>query len=361
MDRMKANSMFHLWKVLMVVLVVSVIAGITMQFATIFSLDSSATKAHKNSSVWNTISSIFLDNSTRRVAGHRARGAAHVGALNLDKALVLRLRSQYGKDLGNSKVQVQVIEDIRRILEPLYPEDYQDKMNEAIVVVFPDNSVQLIKMSDNLVLYETWLQGVWDPLFAKSKKERESIVWAKRREIFGADAYKIWSDDLRVITINKVLSALNKVKGASLNDKLSFFEGTIRQEFSADADVYIRNHQQELLEKFLRLDSVQADLSKMQPQERRQSLRAVRRTFGMDETTLAHWDALEKARDERWEKGLMYMKQRQKIMDAVQDVTRLFLLDALRNEYFGKDATLVAGEEKAGYFRFKTKRIYGLN
>jgi hypothetical protein len=81
----------------------------------------------------------------------------------------------------------------------------------------------------------------------------------------------------------------------------------------------------------------------------------------MDEGTIAQGDALEKVRDERWEKGLMYMKERQKIVDSVQGVARDSLLDELRRKYFGNDAATVAGEEKAGYFRFKAKRVYGLN
>jgi hypothetical protein len=57
----------------------------------------------------------------------------------------------------------------------------------------------------------------------------------------------------------------------------------------------------------------------------------------------------------------MYMKERQKIVDSVQGVARDSLLDELRRKYFGNDAATVAGEEKAGYFRFKAKRVYGLN
>ena len=361
MDKVKESDKIQLWRVLTAILVISVFAGIAMQLAAIMSFNSESALFHPGSAIKNAVVSIFSGGGSKGVAGYRARVTGHDGKLELNKELISHLRSRYGKDLSSPKVQVQAIEEIQRILEPQYPENFPEKTAEAIALVFPDNTERLIKMSDNLERYETWLQGVWDPLFSKSKKEKESIVWSKRREIFGTDAEKIWADDLRVITVNKVLSALNKVKGASLKDKLSFFEETIRQEFASDADVYIRNHQQDLLERFLKLDSVQADLMKMQPQERRQNLRAIRRTFGMDEATLAHWDALERARDERWEKGLMYMKQRQKILDAVQDVTRLFLLDALRNEYFGKDATIVAGEEKTGYFRFKAKRVYGLN
>ena len=129
----------------------------------------------------------------------------------------------------------------------------------------------------------------------------------------------------------------------------------------SDADAYIREHQQDLLESFFKLESVQSDLKRMQPQERRQNLRAIRKAFGMEESTLAHWDTLEKVRDERWEKGKLYMRDRQQVMDSVPKELREIVLNELRQKYFGNEAATVAGEEKAGYFRFKVKRLYGLH
>ena len=361
MDKVKESDKFQLWRVLTAILVVSVFAGIAMQLAAIMSFNSESALFHPGSAIKNAVVSIFSGGGSKGVAGYRARVTEHDGKLELDRELISHLRSRYGKDLSSPKVQVQAIEEIQRILEPQYPENFHEKTAEAIALVFPDNTERLIKMSDNLERYETWLQGVWDPLFSKSKKEKESIVWSKRREIFGTDAEKVWADDQKTKIINQVLSGLNRVKNSSLKDKLAFFEDTIRQEYASDADPFIQNHQQELLNSFLTLESVQADLKKMQPQERRQSLKAVRRSLGMDESTIAQGDALEKVRDERWEKGLIYMKERQKIVDSVQGDDRDSSLDELRRKYFGNDAATVAGEEKAGYFRFKAKRVYGLN
>lgn len=90
-------------------------------------------------------------------------------------------------------------------------------------------------------------------------------------------------------------------------------------------------------------------------------MRAIRQAFGMDESTLAHWDKLEKVRDERWGKGVLYMRDRQQVMDSVPVELREIVLNELRQKYFGNEAATVSGEEKAGYFRFKGKRLYGLN
>ena len=55
------------------------------------------------------------------------------------------------------------------------------------------------------------------------------------------------------------------------------------------------------------------------------------------------------------------MKDRQQVMDSVPLELREIVLDELRQKYFGNEAATVAGEEKAGYFRFKVKRLYGMN
>ncbi len=89
--------------------------------------------------------------------------------------------------------------------------------------------------------------------------------------------------------------------------------------------------------------------------------RVIRQVMEVDEQTLARWEALEKVRDERWDKGLEYMKERQRIVDTTQGEERERILGELRLKYFGNDAVTVASEEKAGYFRFKVRRVYGLN
>ena len=48
-------------------------------------------------------------------------------------------------------------------------------------------------------------------------------------------------------------------------------------------------------------------------------------------------------------------------MDSVPGELRVIVLNELRQKYFGNEAATVAGEEKAGYFRFKVKRLYGLH
>jgi hypothetical protein len=361
MDKVKTDNMFQLWKVLMAILVVSVFAGVTMQMGTVVSLNLKTSLIHTVSGISNPFKSIFEDGGSKGVAGHRARVSEHDGTLKLDKDEITRLRGRYGKELSSPRAQVQAIEEIQRLMESHYPMNVQGKMAQAIKIVFTDNVEQLLNMSAKFARYDTWLKGSWGTLLGRSKPEREGIIKDKRREIFGADADKIWPADLRPKTINQVLSGLNKVKGSSLGDKLAFLSDTIHQEYASEAAAYMKENQKDLLERFIRLDSVQADLKMMQPQVRRQNLMTIGRTLGMDENSLARWEALEKVRDERWSKGTMYMRDRQQVIDTVPDALKELLLIELRQKYFDKEAARIAGEEKAGYFRFKTKRVYGLN
>jgi hypothetical protein len=333
-----------------------------MQLAAIISFAPAGRWGHGGFSIGNALHALFPREEPVSGIGRGSGGIFHAASPVLEKDLVQRLQGRYGKDLANPRTQVQVVEEIMRVLEPRDPERYQKMTADAVRQVFPDNSSQLVKMTGKVALYDTWLQNNWDPLFSKGRKEKQDIIWGKRREIFGKDAEKIWPEEQRTRTIDQVVSGLNRVKGASLMDKFTFFDGTIRQEYDLEANAFIRGHQQDLLNRFLRLESVQSDLRGMSAQERRKNLRAMRKTLGMDEATLAHYDALEKARDDRWTKGLQYMKDRQEVLDsALQGGLRELVLDELRKKYFSTEAPVVAAEEKAGYYRFKVKRVYGMN
>jgi len=361
MDKVKTENMFQLWKVLMVILAISVFAGVSMQLGTVFHPGSGTSLTRTGPGIGNPLKAFFTREGTRGVAGHRARVSEHDGALRLDEEEVSRLRGRYGKELSSPRTQVQAIEEIRRILEASHPSNIQGAMGEAIQAVFPQDAERLLNMSERYARYDAWLKGSWGTLLGRSRQEREGVIKDKRSEIFGADADKIWPEDTRPRTINQVLSGLNKVKGSSLTDKLAFLSDTIHQEYASETQSYIKEHSKELLERFIRLESVQADLKTMQPQVRRQNLMAIGRTLGMDQDSLARWEALEKARDERWIKGSQYMKDRQQVIDTVPDALKEMLLSELRQKYFDKDAGRIAGEEKAGYFRYKAKRVYGLN
>ncbi|HPS94488.1 MAG TPA: hypothetical protein PK600_08495 [Deltaproteobacteria bacterium] len=348
--------MFKMWKWLVGILVIAVLAGITLQFASLFS-PVGRSAGHSPSIFQRAAHLLFPGN--RAVDGTKV--SERDRKLEMSEETVSRLRAVYGGAMEDPGVQVRAIEEIRRILVAEFPKTWHARMNEVLYMVFPEKQGQLAKVSAKLDRYNAWLEQNWGGLLGLRSSERNAILWGKRREIFGQAAEAIWADERRMEKISQVLDGLNRVKGAPLSEKLAFFEATIRQEYALKADAFIRDHQSELLDRFLGMESVQADLKRMQPQDRRQALLAVRKALGMDEATLKRLDELEKIRDQRWEKGLAYLKERRRIVGTSQGEARERMLDELRARYFGPDAPVIAGEEASGFSRFAARRVYGKN
>jgi hypothetical protein len=65
--------------------------------------------------------------------------------------------------------------------------------------------------------------------------------------------------------------------------------------------------------------------------------------------------------ERRWETGLLYMEDRERIVSEYDGHERQELLRQLREEYFGDEAGTIELEENDGFFRFKRPRIYGRN
>jgi hypothetical protein len=348
---MKGICMSGMWKWLMGILVIAVLAGMALQFVSFFTVD--RTQVGVSSPL---ISHVF-HNLLLLVQGNRV----FQGDWKPNREMIVQVRFMYGEAIDDPKVQVQAIERIEKTIRSDLPETWREKMDDALKATFPGKVDALMAMFKRLDRYNSWLDVNWARLLGMSQMDRESLLRAKRQEIFGEAAGRIWSEDQRAVAVSRVIEGLSRVKGAPLAEKLSFFEGSIRQAYGQEADVFIQSRQQQLLDRFLGLESVQADLGAMQPQERRQSLMSIRKAMGMDEATRMRLDALEKSRDERWGKGLAYLKERQRIVSTVQGETRNRMLDELRVSSFGPEAAIIASEEGAGFFRFSSRRVYGKN
>lgn len=216
-------------------------------------------------------------------------------------------------------------------------------------------------MHARLSRYDSWLKGQWPRLMGLSRSERETVLWAKRRELFGTQADALWAAELKSARSQVNLGGIDREKGSTLSGKLAAYENSLRKAYGKDTEAYISAHRQDLVKRFLSLPGVQADLRAMDPAARRDTLMVVRSAFGMDGQTLQRWEQLDRLRDERWDKGMAYMAERGKVsLEACPDV-REQALDELRVRYFLGEAAVIAGEEDAGYYRFRARRMYGLN
>jgi hypothetical protein len=352
--------MNRMLKVLTGFLVIAVFGGIAANFASVFP-PPDIRPADLSSLLKKGIFFIFPDSGFWHTRKQDEPVAERDRRLELNPEMISQLRRMYGGTINEPRVQAQVIEDLQHYLISYYPETWQERMGEALRKVFPDKAEQLVGMFSKLKDYNLWVDENWGRLLAMKRQERNAILWAKRDEIFGAESQDIWRGDLKVDAVYNVLEALNKVNRSPLEEKLEFLVATVQQTYGAEAEEFMRVHQRDILDGFLGLESVQADLKAMQPQEARQSLRNVRKAFGMSEAELARWEALDKLRDERWDKGLAYMKERQRVMNSAPGEDKALMLDELRKKYFGQEAVIIANEEAADFFRFGVKRIYGKN
>jgi hypothetical protein len=87
----------------------------------------------------------------------------------------------------------------------------------------------------------------------------------------------------------------------------------------------------------------------------------VRKGLGLDDAALGRWDTLDQERDRRWEMGRTYMAERAALAKEYSGDALETHLQELRARYFGAEATTIADEEAAGFFRFDRPRKYGVN
>jgi hypothetical protein len=351
--------MNNLMKVFTTVLVITVFLGMIMELASILISPVSF------SDISSTINAVFR---TAIAGGKTPPKPERIGflpekdrKLDMSPEKIAQLRNAYEGSLRDPGIQVEAVEKIEQYLISEFPKTWKERKFEALSRVFPNDAEHLFQLSGKVDAYNAWLHANWGVLLSMRRAERNKILWTKRQEIFGGLAQDIWKNDVKEEAVYAVLDALNKVKRSSLEDKVNFFVDSIRQTYEGGADAFMKSRRQALLDGFMGLESVQNDLGSMPADRRRQSLTYIRRSFGMDESELRQWDRLEKARDERWEKGFAYMKEREKAVRSLQGEARDQTLSGLRKKHFGPDAEIIMYEEEAGFFRYDAKRVYGKN
>jgi hypothetical protein len=121
------------------------------------------------------------------------------------------------------------------------------------------------------------------------------------------------------------------------------------------------DHPGMLTEAFLRTDAVQRELAALSEAERAGELAHIRRELGYGEEEIARMEQVDAWRESRWQNGLAYMQERERITATFEGEALDEELRALRDEYFGPEAPTIEAEERDGFFRFQRKRVYGRN
>ncbi len=281
---------------------------------------------------------------------------------NVDPKLVESLRAQYGANIGNPYVQIKLIEALMRHFQKHDFLHWREELLRAVRAAFPDRYDEIVKNLDRRVEYDQWMKDNRASLDAMEPDARRAAIREERERLFGKEAAdQIWSSESKNQAVGDTLKEIDALDGKSIGEKLSTYTERLEEIYEENYDSYLDNHRHETMNRFLSLDSVQADLTGMSAAERSGSLREIRKGMGLDESALKRWDTLDQDRDARWENGKKYMAERAVLVAAYSGTELAEKLAELRRRYFGTEADVIAAEEESGLFRFSVIRKWGQN
>jgi hypothetical protein len=227
--------------------------------------------------------------------------------------------------------------------------------------MFPELADELHAQFQKNMAYRQWLMDNRQELNLLSRDDRMDRIWDTRYQIFGEDAYEIWEVELKTEQIYDALQQINGQPDVPFEEKYTTYLGAVRQAYGDASDRFIEKRRQELMDRFLAVETVQDDLYELPLEERNQKLREFRKSMGLDEEALKRWDQLDRERDAEWDKGTKYMTARDEIAAKYEGDEQAQKLQALRDEVFGTDwAEIIKNEEESGFYRFQEKRKLGM-
>jgi hypothetical protein len=292
----------------------------------------------------------------------RAGSARTAASLPADPSeLVAYLRARFGKHIDNPYVQIQMLEKLMRHFQEKNPSGWQAELLAAVRAAFPERYAEIAANLQHRLDYEAWLSKNEARLRGLGDRERREAIWEERKRLFGAAADDIWSSERKNQAVTDALAAIDARPDATVADRLAQYKESLLETHEENTDAFLQNHRQDTLNRFLGLDSVQRELASLSPAARAAALRDVRKGLGLDESALGRWDTLDQERDRRWEIGRTYMAERAALAKEYSGDALEAHLQELRARYFGAEATTIADEEAAGFFRFDRPRRYGLN
>lgn len=276
--------------------------------------------------------------------------------------LVSYLRSRYGANIRNPHTQMRMLEQLMRHFQKLNPTGWEADLLALLEQAFPELYDELAQRLRQRLDYEKWVKEHHAELKDKPAAERRAAMWEERNRLFGKEvAEKIWVAELRNLAVADALTAIDAQPGASVGERMTQYKQSLEKTYGENAEAYVQTHQQELMNRFLDLGSVQKDLGTMTPGERAQNLRTIRQEMGLDEQALQRWEELDRVRDTRWEVGSQYMSEREALAQQYSGAELEARLTELRARYFSDEAQTIAEEEQSGFFRFTRPRQWGRN
>jgi hypothetical protein len=276
--------------------------------------------------------------------------------------MVTYLRTRFGKNIGNPYVQIQMLEKLMRYFQERNPEGWQADLLAAVRAAFPERYAEIAANLQRRLDYERWAKDNHDYLQGLGERERREALWNVRNRLFGEEAAEqIWASERKNQALVDALKTIDAQAGATISNRLSSYKESLQDIYQERADTFLQSHRQEALNRFLDLDSVQRDLSTLQPAAREAVLRDIRQGLGLDHDALERWEVLDHERDARWDTGKRYMEERAALAGKYSGEALDAQLEELRSRYFRGEAETIAQEEQSGFFRFDRPRKWGQN
>lgn len=301
--------------------------------------------------------------AANKAAKPSVSGSVVTGAATpVDPQFIEQLRSRYGAKISNPYVQVKLIEALMRHFQKTDFLHWREELLRAVRAAFPAHYDQIEKNLDRRLEYERWMKENRTNLEAMDPEARRAAIREEREKLFGKEAAdEIWASENKNQAVNDTLKEVDALEGKSMGEKVSTYTERLEEIYEENYDNYLEQHRHEVLNRFLSLDSVQADLTAMSAEERTGALRDIRKGMGLDEAALQRWDTLDQTRDARWEQGKKYMAERAALVSTYSGSELEKKLAELQQRYFGADAEVIAAEEASGLFRFSGPRKWGQN
>lgn len=292
-------------------------------------------------------------------------GHPGAGADPFSDRVVDELRKYYGMTISEKNTQASII-GVRDLVVGTHPANGKELFSTILKRAFPEYTGDIMETLDKLDQYNRWLEGNRERIARMTAAERAAFLWEKRKELFGEDAELIWSGEMlateaRSAKVQDAIVMLDESSDLSIKEKADEYRQILLEAYEGSPEEYILDQPQLLSKIFFSIDSVQDELKQMSPEERQAEIARVRREMGLAEEQVESMARHDADNERRWETGLIYMEERERIAGESDGHEREERLRQLRGEYFGDEAGTIELEEKDGFFRFKRPRIYGRN
>lgn len=286
--------------------------------------------------------------------------ASPAPAGGVDPVLVEHLQAEYGAGIEHPSVQMRMIEALMRYFQERDPANWQAALLAAVRAAFPELYDRIAALLSDRLEYEAWMDENRTRLNAMDSEARREALRQAREDTFGQDvADELWASDIKNRAVSDALTAIDTADGTTVSDKLSMYRESLAEVYGDQVDGYLERHRHQAMTRFFDLASVQKELAAMAPEQRRQTMRELRKGMGLDEEALARWDELDRSRDQRWDSGARYMAERASLAEAYSGDELERRVHELRVRYFGSEAETIRSEEQGGFFRFERERRWG--